>query len=359
MDNIRVSIITAVRNGSRTIEQTIQSVLNQTYKNIEYIIIDGGSTDGTQEIIKRYEKFLAYYVSEPDDGLYYAMNKGIRQAKGDIIGIINSDDWYERDAVEKIVEAFCKEDAGVVHGNMNMVGRDDEKWLLKAGSAEELWYDGMAVFHPTAFVKRSLYEQYGMFDTEYKFSADYELMLRLYSNDVKFISLNNIIANFRMGGFSYKGFIAGRKECLVIANKYIDRCKDNGKVTLLLRELEKLTMFEEKIVENPAMLEKMLKEYFGENISSVAIFGAGVWGERYYSILKKTNIEVECFIDNNKDGLFCKKEIKRLDQITNKDQAVLVAVKNRADEIARQLRSVGFFKYVTVEALVKKYEERC
>ena len=110
-----VSIITVVRNARKTIEQTINSVLSQTYKNIEYIIIDGASTDGTQEVIKKYENQLTYSVSEVDQGLYDAMNKGIQHARGDIIGIINSDDWYECNAIQKVVDVFEKCDTKLVH----------------------------------------------------------------------------------------------------------------------------------------------------------------------------------------------------------------------------------------------------
>lgn len=101
-----ISIITVVYNGEKYLEQTIQSVINQTYKNIEYIVIDGGSTDGTLDIIKKYEEHISYWVSESDKGLYDAMNKGIGVAKGELIGMINSDDWYELEAVEIMAEAY-------------------------------------------------------------------------------------------------------------------------------------------------------------------------------------------------------------------------------------------------------------
>lgn len=105
-ENYKVSIITVVYNGAKTIEQTIQSVLNQTYENIEYIVIDGASNDGTQALVEKYVDNISYYISEKDNGLYYAMNKGIRKATGDIIGIINSDDWYGENAIKDIVDHF-------------------------------------------------------------------------------------------------------------------------------------------------------------------------------------------------------------------------------------------------------------
>lgn len=129
----KVSIITVVYNGAGTIEQTIKSVLGQTYKNIEYIIIDGASTDGTQQIVEKYVDKIAYYVSEKDEGLYYAMNKGIGKATGEIIGIINSDDWYDINAVKNIVGLFSKKDAEVVYGNTIVVAEDGTEKKNKSG----------------------------------------------------------------------------------------------------------------------------------------------------------------------------------------------------------------------------------
>ncbi len=119
----KVSIITVVYNGIAHLEQTIQSVLNQTYDNVEYIIIDGGSTDGTVELIKKYEESIAYWVSESDGGIYDAMNKGISNATGEIVGLINADDWYETGTIEKVVETFQNSEVDVVHGSMEIISK--------------------------------------------------------------------------------------------------------------------------------------------------------------------------------------------------------------------------------------------
>ena len=128
LNNVKVSIITVSFNSVKTIEQTIKSVINQTYKSIEYIIIDGASTDGTQQVIEKYKDRISFYVSEKDDGLYYAMNKGIEHASGDIVGIINSDDWYVEDAVENMVVCMLETDADLAYGkvvNINTDGREE------------------------------------------------------------------------------------------------------------------------------------------------------------------------------------------------------------------------------------------
>ena len=137
---MKVSIITVVFNGIRTIEQTIKSVLNQSYKNIEYIIIDGGSTDGTLDIIRKYENYLSYIISEPDHGIYDAMNKGIQKSTGDIVGIINSDDWYEVNTVSQVVERFESFAVDLVYGDINFIGKNGEIIRSENYSLEEIWY---------------------------------------------------------------------------------------------------------------------------------------------------------------------------------------------------------------------------
>ena len=126
-ENYKVSIITVVYNGAKTIEQTIQSVLNQTYENIEYIVIDGASNDGTQALVEKYVDNISYYISEKDNGLYYAMNKGIRKATGDIIGIINSDDWYGENAIKDIVDHFRENDVDLVYGQMITISENEKE----------------------------------------------------------------------------------------------------------------------------------------------------------------------------------------------------------------------------------------
>lgn len=207
METNLVSIITVCYNSEKTIIDTLESVLNQTYKNIEYIVVDGLSKDKTVEIIKLYqkkfiEKNISYkWISETDRGLYDAMNKGIKMVSGDIIGIINSDDWYELDAVERIVQEFKKNTCDVVYGNLNVYKNEHflEKW--ESGSIKKL-KKGMTIFHPTMFVYSECYKKNGEFDILYNTAADWDFVLRLYKNKIVFKSMDNILANFRLGGIS-------------------------------------------------------------------------------------------------------------------------------------------------------------
>lgn len=199
----KVSIITPCLNSAGTIGQTIESVLNQTYKNIEYIVVDGGSTDGTLDIIRGYlSRFQGRmkYVSEKDKGIYDAMNKGIKMSHGRLIGIINSDDYYEFDAVENVVTHMTADRYQVVYGCCRVLNNRQVVDVLK-NSHQDL-ADQM-IPHPTCFVTRNVYCDFGMFLKTFKIANDYELMCRLYkSGEVKFIQIKRILANFRMGGTS-------------------------------------------------------------------------------------------------------------------------------------------------------------
>jgi len=239
-----VSIITVVFNGAKTLEQTIQSVLNQTYSNIEYIIIDGGSTDGSINIIKKYQDKIAYWVSEPDKGIYDAMNKGIAKATGEWIGIINSDDWYEKDAVQHVISASIQyPEVSVFHGLQRYI-KQDESLLLVCGASSSNLTNTMFE-HSTSFVKRECYSTYGKFNDSYKIAADYDLMLRLYKKEIQFYLIENVITNFRLTGKSenLNNFLLRWKEVLTIKyqNGIISKRKLNyQRILLMLRFIKKI-----------------------------------------------------------------------------------------------------------------------
>lgn len=198
-----ISIITVVFNGEEFLEQTIQSVLNQDYKNIEYIIIDGGSTDGTVEIIKKYEHQIGYWISEPDKGIYDAMNKGIDKATGEIVGIINSDDWYEKNCFTIVASRFSKSNAEMIYGNQNNIyGFKSDKSYLYEGRICKDKLESLRINHPTIFVKKSIYDKYGKFDIDFNISADRDFVIRLLMQGVKIVKINEVLSNFRLDGIS-------------------------------------------------------------------------------------------------------------------------------------------------------------
>ena len=202
---MKVSIITVCLNSEKTIENTIQSVLFQSYKNIEYIVIDGNSTDNTKSILGKYADFITTLVSEPDKGLYDAMNKGLKLATGDVIGILNSDDLYkDLFVVEKVIKQF-DEQVDAVYGDIVYVDKNDitrivRYWRSGLYKRYKMKFGWMPP-HPAFFVRRTIYERYGEFNTAFKNSADYELMLRLiYKHRITVVYLSEILVYMRAGG---------------------------------------------------------------------------------------------------------------------------------------------------------------
>lgn len=215
----KVSIITVCFNSAKTIRDTIESVINQTYQNIEYIIIDGGSTDGTIDIIKEYEPYIAKWVSEPDDGIYDAMNKGIKMSTGEIIGIINSDDWYALDCISLVVHTFIAEPKpDVVHGNMVICDEDGTLLYLVKGllNFKNNLYRRMPIFHPTMFVKKLVYENEGLYNCEYVIAGDYDFIFRIVKGNYLVKYLDKELAFMRLGGISNKNFFKSAKESFKI-----------------------------------------------------------------------------------------------------------------------------------------------
>lgn len=197
----KVSIITVCYNSDKTVRRTFESVLHQSYTEFEYIVVDGLSTDRTVEIIKEYEPLFQgrmCWISEKDNGIYDAMNKGIRMAQGELIGIINSDDYYELNAVECMVNAMTEEKYQILYGAMR-TWKDGEEESISISSHKFL-RDRM-IDHPSCFVTRAVYEDFGYFDSRYASVADYDFMLRMSEQkEVVFRPVYEIIANFTLGG---------------------------------------------------------------------------------------------------------------------------------------------------------------
>jgi glycosyltransferase involved in cell wall biosynthesis len=216
-----VSIITIVYNREAYLEQAINSVLQQSYPNIEYIVIDGGSTDNSVSIIKKYASKIQYWVSEPDNGIADAFNKGLMKANGNIIGFINADDWYEPIAVEKAVEYMNEVD--IVYGDLRLWKNNKVDFIVQGDHAH--LEDEMTLNHPTVFIRKLVYDQFGAFDKEFKCAMDYELMMRFKSSGCRFKHIPAVIANMRWDGVSDSQWLLGCKETLLIKNTYLPERK--------------------------------------------------------------------------------------------------------------------------------------
>ena len=204
----KISIITVSLNSVKTIKQTIESILSQDYSNIEYIIIDGGSTDGTVKVIESYSDKISYYISEPDKGIYEGMNKGIKAATGDVIGILNSDDFYPNNFVlSNVVKTFNNSNCDAVYGDLVYVKESDTSKIVRYWQTGEYSTsrikNGWMLPHPTFFVKKSIYDRFGLYNTDLKTAADYEMILKLlYKQNINVIYIPMILVKMRLGGAS-------------------------------------------------------------------------------------------------------------------------------------------------------------
>ena len=218
---MRISIITVAYNSAQTIRDTIESVLSQTYENIEYIVVDGCSQDGTVDIIREYEsagKGRLVYISEPDKGIYDAMNKGIRMATGDVVGTLNSDDFFTSDdVISQVVEAFEQDESlEAVYGDVHYVKPDNLKKCIRYYSSRYfrpgLLRFGYIPAHPSFYCKRAVFETYGLYDLQYRTSSDFDMMVRLlglHNIKTKYISVDCV--TMRVGGETSSGVSSIRR----------------------------------------------------------------------------------------------------------------------------------------------------
>jgi len=223
-----ISIITIVYNNANYIEECIQSALNQDFKNLEYIVIDGGSTDGTQQIIEKYRDKIAFYISEKDRGLYNALNKGIQHVTGDVIGILHSDDlFFEKNTLSKIAKIFSETNADLVYANGQYVDKQNIEKIKRIYPAKKFKKTylkfGWIPLHTTIYVKREVFDKYGIYDENYSIASDYEISLRWFLNDdIKKVFLNQWVVKMRLGGKSTSMNLQKKKsvEDLEIIRKY-------------------------------------------------------------------------------------------------------------------------------------------
>ncbi|MDR2410219.1 MAG: glycosyltransferase [Bacteroidales bacterium] len=231
MNNPLISIITVVYNGASTLEQTILSVINQTYKNIEYIIIDGGSTDGTVDIIKKYEKHLACWVSEPDKGIYDAMNKGIDKVTGDWINFMNSGDTFSsNDIIQQLfIQDLFHNHKSIIYGN-RIVKQNDG--LLKQESRLNTIKYRMDIFHQSCFVPTFLHKN-TKFDISYKIAGDYDFFYKMIDDNVQFIKTDLYLCIFLYGGISSNEVNQQIKEVMQVINTHNNSCFHKSKYLFL------------------------------------------------------------------------------------------------------------------------------
>lgn len=341
MKSIKVSIVTVCYNSEKTIRKTIESVLRQTYKNIEYILVDGKSQDHTVDIIKEYLPAFhgrMRYVSERDKGIYHAINKGLRMSSGKIIGIINSDDYYEEDTVQKIVGRITGTPYQVIYGYCNMV-KENSVIVLK--SSHKQLEEFSMIPHPACFVTRKTYSKYGMFIEKFKVVSDYELMLRFYkSEEVLFTQIPEILANFRAGGISSCKETIGRIEMenAIVYYRY-QLISFRELIETLLLNMFSIKYKKTRSLSNNHLSLFLLLDHWvaikqeGKSISdflerqgycNIAIYGMSYVGKRLIEELEGSNIHVSYGIDRREWMRYKDIDIVSVDCKLEKVDAVIV-----------------------------------
>jgi glycosyltransferase involved in cell wall biosynthesis len=227
---VKITIITAVRNAASTIGATLDSVAEQSYPDIEHVLVDGLSTDATMEVVDRHRGRLSQVLSERDNGIYDAFNKGLRLATGEVVAFLNADDVYSTpDVVQVVHDAFQRSGTGAVFGDVEFVRpREPDRvvrhYSSKRFSSRRLRYGWMPA-HPSLFLRRRLFEQFGGFDASYRIAGDFELVARLFGREhVEFEYLPRVFVRMRTGGASTRGI----RSTLTINREILRACRQNG-----------------------------------------------------------------------------------------------------------------------------------
>lgn len=245
---MKISIITIAYNSGHSIADAIQSVLSQTYPDIEYVIVDGKSKDNTVEVVKSFGNRISKFVSEPDKGIYDALNKGIRMATGDVIGFMHSDDLFAADdIIEKVATLFAKNNVDSIYGDLEYVYKNDTNKVLRYWKSGEFSIRklkmGWMPPHPTFYVKKAVYDKYGLFNTNFRIAADYDTILRfLGKHRISTMYLPEVMVKMRVGGASNRSL----KNIIKKTKEDMQAIQDNqfgSLFTLAFKNLRKLTQF--------------------------------------------------------------------------------------------------------------------
>lgn len=360
---MRISIVTVCYNSVETIERAIQSVVGQDYDNVEYIVIDGGSTDGTVDVIQRHEQNIAYWVSEEDQGIYDAMNKGIEHATGEVIAFLNSDDWYEENILGEIARRFREPELQILCGDMYChKGESVTRYHVNEQKGRQAMRFEMGYPHQTMFARKDLFARYGKFDTQYQITADYDWLLRVYDQHVKIGIIDRVLTNFQYGGVSTREDLEEKQieERRQVALSGLDRNQE-----LSIDEKEKWRLFIEnnyaESIEGNRVERVMKGIMAGEDAgalmrakgffdrSEYEVFGCGTMFEEVRAILNNMGITVTRLWDNDRkkwgrliDGI----EIGNPGDMKAGQSMVIITSTSYEQEIEKQLYQNGFRKNV-------------
>ncbi len=337
----KLTVITVCLNSAETIERSIESVLAQDDPNLEYIIFDGGSTDGTTEIIRRYEKYLSFWKSEPDTGIYNAMNKGIHVSTGDLIGFLSSNDWYAMDAFKVIREGYAESAGDVIYGDAVHIWNGHAYFQDNRYADINEFYSCMPVVHPAMFVKGDL-QRDRLFDESYITAADYHFFLQAFQEKRRFYYHPGTVINYNQDGVSYDSVltakevrraayevIGGDKKLLI---KYTDAIETNYYLSVMFCDIERL--------KNSGYATRWLRDRYGGR--TIYFFGAGYILDRIGKLFFDAGLSIGGIFDNSvrKQGLKLHDHTvmgpKEMDCVES-GSVILITTRKDVDHLANQI----------------------
>lgn len=292
---MKITVITVCLNSADTIEKAVNSVIKQKHCDLEYIVIDGGSTDGTLDLLKRYDASIDKWISEPDEGIFDAMNKGIELATGDVIAFLNSDDWYEENAIQMVQNAFMLHDCDCVCFDNYVLNKDGN--MVYYGGTNNSFYDlnyRMIYFHSALFCKREFFDKKDNFNLKYKIAADYDWLLRAIEKGARLYNISQPIFTFCYGGISSVNEIDCAREAREIALCHLSADREQYKKKINDRFYTIVISAMDKFVLRAELMEMM------DNRRKTILWGAGVRGKQCVKWFQDMNIKIAAVIDSNR-----------------------------------------------------------
>lgn len=366
-----LSIITVCFNAAKTIRKTIESVVVEKKTGIEYIIVDGQSTDETLNVIHSFKDSIDNLVSEPDDGIYYAMNKGVSLARGEYISFINADDYYMSGALSVVMEILEQGEWDIVYGKTKTITNEGTSSVANnRGFNNKIW-TGMPCGHPSVFARRRLFDDVGLFNCDYRIAADYEWLLRVYRAGASTFELNNIIAVFSEGGISsndiYKCALETYMASKSIRETIFDESIDTAAIDKWFMDDLKLKGAIEMFELYPDYVRDYLNSFF-YNCKNIVVWGTGIWGRRISNVLMKTTPGILFYIDvdHKKQGLVIDGiDIRNPNVLEMYSGGLIVAVRKHENDILDQIEKLNNkkIKVLALSSIISSlgayYSKRC
>lgn len=339
---MKISVVTVCYNSAETLEQTICSVIMQKYTELEYIIIDGGSTDGTKDIIRKYNADISFWISEPDKGIYDAMNKGLGFCTGDVVAFLNSDDWYDKNVLKRVNYYFEENDVDIVSGKTYTAYGQVIKENVFDRTDDENVFFSVIYPHPALFIKRKLFKKMGGYDMNYKIAADTDWIIRAYCAGAKILKVDDYFTYFRDGGLSSRNVYESQMEqyksamsCAQMHEKWelAERIKKH--YTQVLEDIRQDIRINDAISNHLAIARKQI-----DLQKKCLIWGAGQRGKKCLEIMMRLELPVVGFVDILHKTAVEEYPVFSPDEIDT-ECIVCITPKGHEEEIQKQLLQKG------------------